>query len=104
MARFLVGLETILKLGWEKLLNRCIVQPPDFDRIKPEVLLARGTEGEVVVGGLRTIAGAIVPEVDGIVLFEIGGGVGTGQSIREDGVVDVCTVDQIYVGSCCEVC
>ncbi len=83
------------------MLRARVVEAPDFDRIEPELALTWGAKIDdfcAAGGGVGLRARAVVPQGDGVEVFDVESGFGLLEGCGEDGVVDFRAGDQIYGG------
>ncbi len=75
----------------KQLLRARVVEAPHFDRVEPELALAWGAKVDdfgAGGGGVGLGAGAVVPQGDGVEVFDVESGFGLLEGCSEDGVVD----------------
>lgn len=78
------------------MLHAGAVQAPYFHRVEPVLALAWGAEVYGFCtgrGGVGLGARAIVPQGDGVEVFQVESGFGLLEGFGEDGVVDICAGD-----------
>ena len=69
-----VRVQAVLELFRKDLFGVRVVQAPDFDRVEPELALARGAEFDDFTtsrGVVPPVTGTVVPEMDGVEVFKV---------------------------------